>query len=230
MAVVDYIGVDEVIGGDAARGCFITFEGPEGAGKTTQIARLRSRLEREGFAVIQTREPGGTPLGLSLRSLMLDMDRPAVAPTALAMLMSADRAQHVAAVIRPALMMGGVVISDRYADSMYAYQGYGEGVNLDQLRSLTALATDGLTPDLTILLDLDPSLGIARKRHAHGLGTAELNSMDHRSIEFHRRVRAGFRKLAHDEPDRFVVLDATAPADLLELRIWKAVGVMVGVR
>ncbi len=229
MAVVDAVNIGGVPV-EAARGCFITFEGPEGAGKTTQIARLRTRLEGHGFAVVVTREPGATTLGTSLRGLMLDLGKEPVAPAAMALLMSADRAQHVATVIRPALSMGAVVISDRYADSTYAYQGHGDGLDLGELRAITHLATGGLEPDLTVLLDLEPALGIARKRHAHRTGRAELNSMDERSLEFHRRVRAGFKALAKADPDRFVVLDATGPADLLAMRIWKEVGAMVGVR
>jgi dTMP kinase len=229
MAVVDAVHLGG-IAEEAARGCFITFEGPEGAGKTTQIARLKDRLEHEGFAVVVTREPGATTLGKSLRHLMLDTHEEPLAPAAMALMMSADRAQHVATVIRPALSMGAVVISDRYADSTYAYQGYGDGLDLGELRQITHLATGGLVPDLTILLDLEPALGVARKRHAHRMGRAEMNSMDERSLEFHRRVRAGFKALAQEDPNRFVVLDATGPADLLTMRIWKVVGVMIGIR
>jgi dTMP kinase len=229
MAVVDAVHLGGMAA-EAARGCFITFEGPEGAGKTTQIRRLQERIENEGFAVVVTREPGATTLGQALRRLMLDSDQEPLAPAAMALLMSADRAQHVSTVIRPALSMGAVVISDRYADSTYAYQGYGEGLDLGELRQITHLATGGLEPDLTVLLDLEPALGIARKRHAQRTGRAELNSMDERSIEFHRRVRAGFKALAQEDPNRFVVLDATGPADLLAMRIWKDVGLMIGVR
>lgn len=229
MAVVGAVNAGETTA-RVARGRFVTFEGPEGAGKTTQIAKLRARLEAEGFATCVTREPGATALGQSLRRLMLDADQEPLAPAAMALLMSADRAQHVGTVIRPALARGAVVICDRYADSTYAYQGYGDGLDMTDLRLVTHLATGGLEPDMTVLLDVEPALGIARKRHAHRTGRAELNVMDERSLEFHRRVRAGYKELALGDPRRFVVLDATAPADLLALRVWKAVAALVGVR
>ena len=230
MAVMDVVGVKPGRVAEASGGRFVTFEGPEGAGKTTQIARLRARLESNGQSVLVTREPGGTPLGGALRSLMLDTGQIPLAPIAQALLMSADRAQHVASVIRPALQDGTVVISDRYVDSLYAYQGFGDGVDLASLKAISLLATDGLLPDLTILLDLEPSLGLARKRQAHEKGVSELNTMERRPIEFHQRVRGGFKELAVADPTRFVVLDATAPAEILEWRIWRSVDAMIRVR
>ena len=230
MAVMDVVGVKPGRVAEASGGWFVTFEGPEGSGKTTQIAKLRARLESIGQAVLVTREPGGTPLGGALRSLMLDTGQPPLAPTAQALLMSADRAQHVALLIRPALQAGTIVISDRYVDSMYAYQGFGDGVDQASLRAISLLATDGLLPDLTVLLDLEPSLGLARKRQAHLKGASELNTMDRRPIEFHHRVRGGFKELALADPARFVVLDATAPADILEWRIWRSVKALIQVQ
>lgn len=200
-----------------SRGLFITLEGPEGAGKTTQLARLEARLRAAGQAVTVTREPGGTPLGTRVREVVLD---PAVEiePLGEFLLYSASRAQLVREVLRPALERGETVLCDRYADSSLAYQGAGRGLSLPLLRQITAEVTGGLTPGLTVLLDLDPALGLqraARRGQPDRLEQADLN--------FHRRVRQGFLDLAHAEPHRFLVLDATRPEDELEAEIWAAV-------
>jgi dTMP kinase len=186
-------------------GWFVTVEGPEGAGKTTQAALLRDRAEAAGVPVVLTREPGGTRLGEQVRELVLD---PAAEhdPRTDALLFNAARASLVAAVIRPALAAGRLVIATRFADSTLAYQGFGAGVPLAELRALQAVATGGLRPDLTLLLDLSPEAGLARK------GSDEQTRFETGfDLEFHRRVRAGFLELAAAEPQRFRVVDATEP-------------------
>ena len=196
----------------AARGWFVTIEGPDGGGKTTQAERLRDHLIAAGREVHLTREPGGTWLGERLREVLLarTVDAASAAPDPLtdAFLFNAARRQLVGEIIRPALERGTTVICARFADSTLAYQGYGAGVALDRLRSLAAIATDGLTPDLTILLDLPVEAGLARKAPADVTRfEAEFDTA------FHRRVRDGFLELAVAEPSRFVVLDATRSID-----------------
>ena len=192
-------------GTPAARGWFITIEGPEGGGKTTQAGRACAHLERLGIPVHLTREPGGTWLGERLREVLLT--RSGVGgptdPMTDALLFNAARRQLVGEVIRPNLEGGTSVVCARFADSTLAYQGFGAGVPLDRLRDLERLATDGLAPDLTILLDLPVEVGLARK--APGDVTRFEAEFD---LGFHRRVRAGFLALADAEPKRFVVVDA----------------------
>ena len=199
-------------------GLFVTFEGGEGSGKSTQIARLAARLSREGMAPVVTREPGGTPLAEGIRGLLLDGGR---APSALAeaFLMEAARAELVAGVIRPALAGGRVVLCDRYDDSTLAYQGGGRGLDAGMLRQLNRAATGGLTPGLTLLFDLDPASGLARRA---GAGDAT-NRLDREPADFHARVRARYLELAAEEPGRFVVLDASQAPEALEARVWEAV-------
>ncbi len=196
---------------------FITFEGVEGAGKTTQIARLAARLREAGRQdVLTTREPGDGPLGQELRRLALHPPMGIVVePRAELLIMLADRAQHVGQVIRPHLEAGGIVICDRYADSSLAYQGYGRGLDLDEIAHLNDYATGGLQPDLTFLLDLDPAVGLARQR--------ERTVMEEEALPFHQRIRAGFLALAEAAPERFVVLDAARPPDAVHEDIWNAV-------
>ncbi len=173
---------------------FITLEGGEGVGKTTQQALLAERLQREGYACVSTREPGGTALGEALRELLLHGDP--LTPLAELLLYAADRAEHVNKVIAPALAVGQVVICDRFTDSTLAYQGYGRGLNLEQIRQLNHLATGGLQPQLTLWLDLAPEVGLARSR----LG----DKLEQEHLEFHRRVYRGFQALAAAEPQRIV--------------------------
>jgi dTMP kinase len=202
----------------ATRGRFITIEGPEGAGKTTQAARLETYLNDRGTPVIRTREPGGTPLGERIRELLLDSGAGRIDPLADALLFNAARHQLVAEVIEPALASGTTVICARYADSTRAYQGYGSGLPLEDLDRLETIATDGLRPDLTILLDVQVEVGLARK--APDDQTRFETAYD---LAFHRRVRNGFLAMAVAEPGRFVVLDATAPADAVAARIERSV-------
>ncbi len=209
----------------AQRGRFITLEGPEGSGKTVQAARLRDVAQAAGIPVLLTREPGGTALGDRVREILMAADQESVAigPRADALLFNAARAQHVDEVIRPALARGELVICARYADSTIAYQGYGSGLPIADLRRLERLATDGLRPDLTILLDLPVELGLGRKGH------------DERQrfeagfdLAYHRRVREGFRKIAAAEPERFVTVDATADLGAVLRLIRVAVGRLPG--
>jgi dTMP kinase len=204
----------------ADRGRFITIEGPEGAGKTTQAARLESHLRDDGITVIRTREPGGTSLGESLRDVLLNAETGAAPndPLADALLFSAARRQLVEQVIRPAIVAGTTVICARFADSTLAYQGCGAGVPLDELRALERIATGGLRPDLTILLDLSPEIGLGRK--APDDQTRFELGFD---LPFHHRVRDGFLALAAAEPDRFAVVDAGAD----EAHVWEAVRLAV---
>jgi len=197
---------------------FVTFEGGEGSGKSTQIVRLAASLRARGIEPVITREPGGTPLAEGIRALLLD---PARSPGALAeaFLMEAARADLVAEVIRPALAQGRIVLCDRYADSTLAYQGAGRGLDPALLGDLNRAATGGLTPDLTLLFDLDPAAGLERRTGAPG----EPNRLDLEPAGFHARVRAGYLELARAEPCRFVRLDASLPPDLLEDRVREAV-------
>jgi dTMP kinase len=191
-------------------GRFITFEGPDGSGKTSQAARLAAALEAEGRPVVSVREPGGTVLGEQLRDLLLRRADVVIEPLADALLFNAARAQLVAEVIGPALAAGNAVVCARFADSTLAYQGYGAGLDLDRLRALAAIATGGLTPDLTILLDLPAETGLVRKRRGRSsLTRFESEDDDAFDLAFHRRVRAGLLEMAAAEPRRWRVLDAT---------------------
>jgi dTMP kinase len=200
------------------RGQFISFEGPDGAGKTTQLRLLTTRLEAAGRQVLCTREPGGTPLGEQLRALILPREDTTNDPVAELLLLNAARAQLVSQVIRPALANGTVVLADRYADATLAYQGYGRGGDLAELRTIIAIATRGLQPDRTILLDLpiDASLHRLTARGAD-------NFFDRMGPEFRQRVRDGFLELAQAEPQRWVVIDGSLPVDEVAQRIWGGV-------
>ncbi|SRR6266542_1124664 len=205
------------------RGRFVTFEGPEGSGKSTQIDLLTRRLELEGYSCTRTREPGGTTIGQQLRSMLLDPDRPELAPAAEALLLLGDRAQHVHEVIRPALAAGQCVLCDRYVDSTIAYQGIGMGLDVRTLERIARFATGGLVPDLTVLLDLNVRTGLKRRRSAWRERTGEINRIDKRNVAFHQRVRDGYLALAMREPTRFLVLDARQPPEVIAGQIWQRV-------
>ncbi|MBN1402126.1 MAG: dTMP kinase [Anaerolineae bacterium] len=190
---------------------FITFEGPEGSGKTTQIGLLAQWLEEAGVSVVCTREPGGTPIGEQIRTVLHDLENRAMLPTTEALLYSAARAQHVRQVIRPALAQGQAVLCDRYALSTLAYQGYGHGLDLDVLKIITDFATDGLWPDLVVYLDLEVQIGLQRKRSDREAGRGEWNRMDELDLAFHRRTRHGYLEMAQQDPERWLVIDATQP-------------------
>lgn len=200
------------------KGVFITFEGVEGCGKSTQLGRLQSWLESQGYTVIATREPGGTPIAESIREILLDPGNTAMGSVAELLLYEAARAQHVHEKILPALEQGHVVLCDRFADSTTAYQGAGRGLEPDALRNLHEIATGGVWPDVTILIDLDVSAGLdrARNRGRH-------DRLEREALEFHERVRAGFLGLADAEPGRIAVIDGNATEDVVAADILDAV-------
>jgi dTMP kinase len=183
---------------------FITLEGPEGSGKTSHVPALVAHLQEKGHAVFPTREPGGTSIGEQIRTVIHDLKNVEMQPRAETLLYQAARAQIVEQVIRPRLTAGEIVISDRYADSTIAYQGYGHQQDLEQVRALVRYATGGLVPDLTILLDLDVELGLRRKTQEG----SEWNRLDAYTVDFHKRVRAGYLEMVRAEPQRWVVVDA----------------------
>ncbi len=197
------------------RGCFITLEGPEGSGKTTQLRLLIPWLRSVGFEPLVTREPGGTLIGEQIRGLLHDCSHTEMAPETEILLYSASRAQHVAEVIRPALAKGRVVLCDRFFDSTYAYQGYGRGLPLEALRRITSFSTQGLVPDLTLYLDVLPEIGLRRREES---GEA-LNRLDRETLAFHRRVREGYLALIAEDPSRWRSVDATGDVEQVQARL-----------
>ena len=188
-------------------GLFITLEGPEGSGKTSHMAPLTKWLESQGRQVLATREPGGTVISEQIRAVIHDLKNQEMHPHTETLLYQAARAQIVEQVIRPALGRGMVVLCDRYADSTLAYQGYGHQQDMDEVRSLIRYATGGLQPDLTLLLDVDPEIGLKRSTQRRSKG-GEWNRLDAYKLDFHLRVRAGYFELVKAEPRRWVVVDA----------------------
>jgi dTMP kinase len=183
---------------------FITLEGPEGSGKTSHIPALVEYLREKGYRVFPTREPGGTSISEQIRDILHDLKNAEMHPRTETLLYQAARAQIVEQVIRPRLAAGELVISDRYYDSTIAYQGYGHQQNLDEVRALVRYATGGLNPDLTVLLNVDVETGLKRKTQ----NGAEWNRLDAYTVEFHRRVHAGYLEMVRQEPKRWVVVDA----------------------
>lgn len=202
------------------RGRFITFEGPEGAGKTTQLRLLVDWLRGRGIEPVVTREPGGTPMGDRIREAMFGAHDHGILPLTEALLMSAARAQHVQELLKPALAAGKLVLCDRYADATLAYQGYGHGLDQRVLRQLIAIASQGLSPDLTIYFEVSAEVGLSRKLQAHGQG-GELNHLDRMDLAFHQRVVAGYKALIAAEPDRWRVVDATRAVDEVQAAVRK---------
>ncbi|TAM69242.1 MAG: dTMP kinase [Microbacteriaceae bacterium] len=198
----------------APSGLFITLEGGDGSGKSTQAALLESWLASQGFTILRTREPGGTDVGLEVRELVLH-HRGDIAPRAEALLYAADRAHHVETLVRPALARGEIVIQDRYLDSSIAYQGVGRVLDAVEIRNLSLWATGGLLPQLTILLDLDETVARSRLDSAR----TRYDRLEAEKAEFHARVRAAYLELAAAEPERFLVLDAALPIDDLAAAI-----------
>lgn len=190
---------------------FITLEGPEGSGKTSHIPHLVAFLREQGHIVFPTREPGGTSIGEQIREVIHDLKNAEMHPRTETLLYQAARAQIVEQVLRPRLADGEIVLSDRYADSTIAYQGYGHGQPLEQIRQLVTYATGGLIPDLTILLDLDVEVGLKRKSKQE-----EWNRMDAYTVDFHRRVRAGYLEMVAAEPARWRVVDSSQKWDVVQ--------------
>jgi dTMP kinase len=192
---------------------FITLEGPEGSGKTTQLPLLADFLRQRGYDVLTTREPGGTSIGEQIRTILHNLENKEMQPRTEILLFQASRAQLVEQVIRPHLKIGGIVLSDRYADSTLAYQGYGHQVDIESLRVLLTFATSGLKPDLTILLDVDVETGLRRKELK-----GEWNRLDAYDLDFHHRVQQGYIQLVKAEPERWEVIDASqSPAKVQDL-------------
>lgn len=199
-------------------GFFIAFEGGEGAGKSTQEALLAERLAARGFSITRTREPGGTPAAEQMRTVVLSPENAGLDDRAEALLFAASRADHAARVIRPALERGDVVICDRYLDSSVAYQGVGRELGEQEVRDLSLWATRGLVPDLTIVLDVDPEIGLSRR--------PEPDRLEAEPLEYHRLVRAAFVSFAEKDPQRYLLIDASRPvdeiADVIYARITQA--------
>ena len=197
---------------------FITFEGPEGSGKTCHMAELAEFLRRQGYPILATREPGGTPIGDQIRSVLFDLSNTSMQPRTEILLFQASRAQLVSQVIRPHLADGGIVLCDRYADSTLAYQGYGHQMDLESLQQVVHFATGGLKPDLTLFLDVDVEIGLQRRAQ-----DGNWNRLDAYELEFHRRVRQGYIKMAQAEPARWVVINAGKPLEQVQADIRRVV-------
>jgi len=197
---------------------FITLEGPEGSGKTSHIPHLVEFLREQGYTVFPTREPGGTSIGEQIREVLHSLKNAEMHPRTETLLYQAARAQIVEEVFRPRLKMGEIVLSDRYFDSTIAYQGYGHGQDLEQVRQLVRYATGGLTPDLTILLDLEVEIGLQRKSKQQ-----EWNRLDAYTVDFHKRVRAGYLEMVKAEPGRWKVVDSSQKWDLVQAELRKVI-------
>ncbi len=197
---------------------FITLEGPEGSGKSSQLPDLAEFLRGQGWDVLTTREPGGTPIGDQIRQILMRLDNQELHPRTEILLFLASRAQLVEQVIKPALREGKLVLSDRFGDSTLAYQGYGHGIDFATLRAMLAFATDNLKPDLTLLLDVDVEIGLQRKRKED-----EWNRLDAYELAFHQRVREGYHELCRQEPERWRVIDAMQPKEAVQIALRQAV-------
>jgi len=206
------------------RGRFITFEGTDGCGKTTQLRLLAAKLRATGKEVLETAEPGGTRIGLQIRSILLDSANQELCPTAELLLYFAARAQNVDECILPALETGTIVLSDRFTDSTLAYQGAGRGFGREIVMTIHEIACRGLLPDLTIYLDIDLDTSLERA-HARNrqIDDKDERRMDEQAVEFHQRVREEYLKLAEREPERITVIDGRTDRDMIAARIWEAV-------
>jgi len=205
-------------------GRFITFEGPEGGGKTTQAKRLLTRLRKEGHDVLYTREPGGTPTGEAIRDILQhDKAGEPICDETEVFLFAASRAQLVRKIIIPALERGTVVVCDRFADSTTAYQGYGRGFPVEQMLAINAFAIDGAQPDVTLLLDVPVSTGFQRLAERQRELFQGSDRIEREEREFHERVRQGYLQLAHRWPERFQIVNATQDPDRVEAQVWEIV-------
>lgn len=198
---------------------FISLEGPDGSGKSMQIPQLAEFVRQQGYEVLTTREPGGTDIGDQIRQVIMKLGNTSMHPRTEILLFCSARAQIVEEVLRPALARGVVVISDRYADSTLAYQGYGHGVDLDELRRLLNFTTGGLKPDLTLLVDVDSEVGLRRRQSSGG----EWNRLDAYALEFHKRVREGYHRLADQEPERWRVIDGSQTPEMVQSELRRVV-------
>jgi dTMP kinase len=209
------------------RGLFITFEGMDGSGKTTQLRRLAERLRARGRVVLETAEPGGTRIGLQVRRILLDSANQELSPTAELLLYFAARAQNVDEYIRPALEEGRIVLSDRFTDSTLVYQGCGRGLGAETVAMLDRIACRGLAPDLTLLIDIDPETSLERAYARNASAQHSETRMDEQSLEFHRRVYEAYHALAASETARFRMIDGRADRDMIEDQIWRVVEPLV---
>lgn len=198
----------------------ITFEGPDGSGKTTQLTLLAEYLTTKGYSILRVREPGGTSIGEQIRNILHSNSNQEMHPHTEVLLYSAARAQLVAQVIRPVFEVNQLVLCDRFYDSTFAYQGYGHRLDLDTLRIITQFATGGVKPDLSIFISVDPELGLERRRKNQG---AEWNRLDGLQLDFHKRVRAGYEALIQAEPERWVVIDGNRPVEEIQIDIQETV-------
>ena len=206
------------------RGLFITLEGPDGSGKTTQFKLLVERLRREGYDVLASVEPGGTPIGSKIRRILLDPENQELTATAELLLMFACRAQNVEQWLLPALAEGKIVVSDRFTDSSIAYQGAGRGLGTKTVLDVDRIACHGLVPDLTLCIDIDTETGLSRahSRNRENTGHSEAR-IDQAAVEFHHKVRAAYHELARNEPQRFRLIDGHAPPDAIAQKVWEHV-------
>ena len=202
-------------------GSFIVFEGGEGAGKSTQETALAQWLDERGMSVVRTREPGGTPAGEAIRTILLSNDYVGLTDRAEALLFAAARGEHAAQIIRPALEAGSIVVCDRYLDSSVAYQGYGRGLGPDYVRNLSLWATRDLVPNLTVLLDVDPSIGLSRVQSP--------DRLESEPIEYHQRVRQAFVEIAAANAERYLVVDADQDKDAIAQQIRRRVADLLGI-
>lgn len=208
------------------RGKFITFEGIDGSGKSTQLRMLASELRLRGFDVLATCEPGGTPLGRRLREAFLETEE-TVAPLAELLLFAADRAQHVNFLVKPALESNKIVISDRYSDATAAYQGAGRGFDEQTIKQVIRLATGGLKPDLTLFFDISVNEAISRT-NSRSDGGEQKNRMDSETVEFYERVRTAYLQIAENEPERFRVVEASGAVDEIKMKVSELVTDFLG--
>jgi dTMP kinase len=208
----------------SGRGLFITFEGPDGSGKSTQMRFLAERLRRGGYRILESVEPGGTPIGVQIRRILLDPANQELCATTELLLMFAARAQNVEQWILPALAEGKIVLSDRFTDSTIAYQGAGRNLGIETVLEVDRIACHGVSPDLTLVIDVDAEIGLARAhdRNRNAAGARE-SRIDEQAVEFHRKVREAYHALAQLEPSRVRLIDGNAPPEVVAERVWQAV-------
>jgi len=210
-----------------SRGAFITFEGMDGSGKTTQMRRLAERLRVRGRTVLETAEPGGTAIGREIRRILLDAANQELSPAAELLLYFASRAQNVDQAILPALGRGEIVLADRFTDSSLVYQGCGRGLGVETVLALDRIACRGLKPDLTLLVDIDVETSLERARARNSAATESETRMDEQSLEFHRKVHEAYEALAEREPARLKRVDGRLPMDEVERAVWQIVSAYV---
>jgi dTMP kinase len=209
------------------RGLFITFEGPEGSGKSTQLRMLGKKLRGKNLPVLETAEPGGTPIGLQIRRVLLDTKNQELCPTTELLLMFAARAQNVEQAILPALAARQLVLCDRFTDSTLVYQGAARGLGAEVVYELDRIACRGLVPDLTLVIDIDVEAGLARAHHRNERAQDVETRLDEQSLEFHRKVRAAYHQLSEDEPKRVKLIDGSREQSIVAEAVWSTVQVLL---